>query len=126
MDHNPGSEEAPPALDSQVWEELQEMLGEEADAGLGDLIDLFLEDALKLVSAIVVAQRNADAEAMIRAVHALRSPSASLGALHLAGLCSRVEESLRTSTAAWPQEAIDALLIESGRVSEALRQRRPH
>jgi signal transduction histidine kinase/DNA-binding NarL/FixJ family response regulator len=120
----PGSPEPPPALDSQIWNELREMLGEDGDSGLGELIDLFLEDALKLVSAIVVAQRNADADAMIRAVHALRSPSASLGAVQLAALCSRVEESLRRSAAAWPQEAIDALLIESGRVTEALRQRR--
>jgi signal transduction histidine kinase/CheY-like chemotaxis protein len=120
-----GAESAPAAIDAKVWAELQEMLGEEADAALCDFIDLFMEDALKLLSAVVVAQRNADAEAMIRAVHALRSPSASLGAVPLATLCSRIEETLRSPPAAWPQDAIDALLIESGRVSEALRQRRP-
>jgi HPt (histidine-containing phosphotransfer) domain-containing protein len=62
---------------------------------------------------------------MISAVHSLRSPSASLGAKHLAMLCTRIEEGLRSPAAPWPQECIDELLIESGRVSEALRQRRP-
>jgi HPt (histidine-containing phosphotransfer) domain-containing protein len=74
---------------------------------------------------VVVAQQNGDAAAMISAVHSLRSPSASLGAKHLAELCSRIEETLRSPPAPWPQEWIEDLLIESGRVSEALRRRRP-
>ncbi len=112
-------------IDPGVWQELRAMLGEEADDGLRELVDLFLEDALRLVSAVVVAQRNADGPAMISAVHSLRSPGASLGATRLAELCSGIEETLRSSTAIWPQESIDELLLESGRVSEALRRLRP-
>jgi signal transduction histidine kinase/HPt (histidine-containing phosphotransfer) domain-containing protein len=112
-------------IDTGAWNELRDVLGEEADAALKELIDLFLEDALRLVSAVVVAQQNGDAAAMISAVHSLRSPSASLGAKHLAELCSRIEETLRSPPAPWPQECIEDLLIESGRVSEALRRRRP-
>ncbi len=125
----PPATEPPPfePLDPTAWEELTGLLGdgEEGEAGLRELIDLFLEDALQLVSAVVVAQQHTDAAGMIRAVHALRSPGASLGAKALADLCRRVEETLRTPAAVWPQEPIDALLIEVGRVSEALRRRRP-
>jgi signal transduction histidine kinase/HPt (histidine-containing phosphotransfer) domain-containing protein len=114
-----------PAIDPAAWEELREVLGEEAEAGLRELVDLFLEDALRLVSAVVVAQQNADAPAMIAAVHSLRSPSASLGAKRLAELCSTIEDTLRAPPAPWPQASIDALLLESGRVSETLRRLRP-
>ncbi|MFQ6537332.1 MULTISPECIES: response regulator [Aphanothece] len=112
-------------IDPDAWEELRSVLGDEADAGLRELIDLFLEDALELVSAVVVSQQNSDATGMIRAAHALRSPSASLGAKELAALCSRVEDGLRAESAPWPQESIDSLLLEAGRVSEALRRLRP-
>ena len=112
-------------IDPAAWEELRAMLGDEAEAGLRELVDLFLEDALQLVSSVVVAQHNGDAAAMIMAVHALRSPSASLGARRLPELCRSIEDILRSPPAPWPQEEIDALLIESGRVSEALRQLRP-
>ncbi|KEF43359.1 MAG: hypothetical protein ER33_01040 [Cyanobium sp. CACIAM 14] len=115
----------PSTIDPAAWDELRSVLGEEADAGLRELVDLYLEDALRLVSAVVVAQQNGDRAAMIAAVHSLRSPSASLGAKPLSGLCTRIEETLRTPAAPWPQEGIDELLIESGRVSEALRRLRP-
>jgi HPt (histidine-containing phosphotransfer) domain-containing protein len=112
-------------IDPAAWEELRGMLGEEDEAGLRELIDLFLEDAPRLVSAVVVAQRNGDGPGMIGAVHSLRSPAASLGAEHLAALCRTIEETLRSPAAPWPQEGIDELLLESGRVSEALRRLRP-
>ena len=118
-----GSDEEP--IDPGAWQELRTMLGDEADDGLRELVDLFLEDALRLVSAVVVAQRNGDGPAMITAVHSLRSPGASLGARRLAELCSTIEDTLRSPAAAWPQESIDELLLESGRVSEALRRLRP-
>jgi signal transduction histidine kinase/CheY-like chemotaxis protein/HPt (histidine-containing phosphotransfer) domain-containing protein len=112
-------------IDPAVWRELTDLLGADGEAELVELIDLFLEDALRQVSALVTAQQQRDAAAMIRTVHALRSPSASLGALELAGLCSRIEDTLRSQPESWPQAWIDALLSEVGRVSEALRQRRP-
>jgi HPt (histidine-containing phosphotransfer) domain-containing protein len=62
---------------------------------------------------------------MISAVHSLRSPGASLGARRLAELCSDIEDALRSTAAPWPQESIDQLMLESGRVSEALRRMRP-
>lgn len=112
-------------IDAAAWDELEQAMGDGAEAVLQELIDLYLEDAMRLVSAVVMAHRYHDPPAMIAAAHSLRSPSASLGALRLATLCGQVEESLRSDSSAWPQVRIDQLLVEAGRVSEALRRRLP-
>ncbi len=112
-------------IDAAAWDELEQVMGDGAAAVLQELIDLYLEDAMRLVSAVVMAHQYHDPPAMIAAAHSLRSPSASLGALRLAKLCGQIEESLRSDSAAWPQVRIDQLLVEAGRVTEALRQRRP-
>jgi signal transduction histidine kinase/CheY-like chemotaxis protein/HPt (histidine-containing phosphotransfer) domain-containing protein len=112
-------------IDAAAWQELHQVLGPDADAMLTELIDLYLQDALRQVSSIVVAHQFRDGAGMIAAAHSLRSPSASLGAQRLASLCSQVEEALRSDPSQWPQGAVDDLLIEAGRVSEALRRRRP-
>ncbi len=112
-------------IDAAAWEELAQAMGDGAAAVLQELIDLYLDDAMRLVSAVVMAHQYHDAPAMIAAAHSLRSPSASLGALRLAGLCAQVEESLRSDPELWPQVRIDQLLVEAGRVTEALRRRRP-
>ncbi len=133
LEHYPPRDQpvAPPVpggddpIDAGAWQELEQSLGDGAETLLQELIDLFLEDALRLVSAIVMAHQSHDPPAMIAAAHSLRSPSASLGALGLAGLCGTVEESLRSDPKVWPQLRIDQLLVEAGRVTEALRQRRP-
>ncbi len=112
-------------IDPAAWDELAQAMGDGAAAVLQELIDLYLEDAMRLVSAVVMAHQSHDGPAMVAAAHALRSPSASLGALRLAGLCAEVEESLRSDSELWPQVRIDQLLVEVGRVTEALRRRRP-
>ncbi len=112
-------------IDAAAWEELAQAMGDGAEVVLQELIDLYLEDAMRLVSALVMAHQSHDASAMVAAAHSLRSPSASLGALGLATLCGQVEESLRSDSELWPQARIDQLLVEAGRVSEALRRRRP-
>jgi CheY-like chemotaxis protein len=112
-------------IDAAAWEELEQAMGDGAAAVFQELIDLYLDDAMRLVSAVVMAHQHQDPAAMISAAHSLRSPSASLGALRLATLCGQVEESLRSDSQAWPQDRIDQLLVEAGRVTEALRRRRP-
>jgi len=112
-------------IDAAVWQELVDLVGSEGEAAVAELIDLYLEDAMQRVGAIVTALPTGDAAKIGTAAHALRSPSASLGALELAALCRDVEDGLRDSAAPWPQESIDRLLQESGRVTEALRRRRP-
>jgi len=120
--------EAPPGeepIDPAVWRELVDLVGSEGEAAVAELVDLYLEDAMQRVGAIVRALPTGDAAKIGTAAHALRSPSASLGALRLAAFCRDVEDALRDTAAPWPHESIDQLLQESGRVTEALRRRRP-
>jgi CheY-like chemotaxis protein/HPt (histidine-containing phosphotransfer) domain-containing protein len=112
-------------IDEGAWQELQQVLGADGDAVLRELIDLYLQDSMRLISSIVMAHQVQDPQGMITAAHALRSPSASLGAQWLASLCGQVEESLRSDPLQWPQDTVDHVLVEAGRVSEALRRRRP-
>ena len=112
-------------IDEATWNELNHVLGDDSEGMLAELIDMYLQDALRQVSSIVMAHQLKDVEAMIVATHSLRSPSASLGANRLASLCADVEDSLRSDPRQWPEEKVDALLIEAGQVSEALRRRRP-
>jgi CheY-like chemotaxis protein len=123
----PGSAAAIPwqVIDASAWEELRTLLGDEEEAGLTELIDLFLEDAPEQVAAVTAAAESRQAEAMIRAVHSLRSPAASLGAKRLATLCGDVENALRSTAGSWPQERIDGVILEAERACEALRQLRP-
>jgi HPt (histidine-containing phosphotransfer) domain-containing protein len=112
-------------IDAATWDELNKMLEDESAEVIAELIDMYLQDALLQVSSIVMAHQFKDASAMIAAAHSLRSPSASLGANRLASLCADVEESIRSDPDQWPEQTVDHLLIEAGRVSEALRLRRP-
>lgn len=111
-------------IDATVWAELTELLQGEADDSLVELIDIYLQDVIQLLARIATAQQLGDGEAMAKAVHALRSPSASLGALRLAELCSQVEQTLRSASGPWPQRTIEDLLEETGLVTAALRRRR--
>lgn len=116
---------SPDPIDSAAWAELQHILGPEADPVLRELIDVYLEDAQRLVSSILTAHQHQDTQAMIMAAHALRSPSASLGARRLAALGGQIEEHLRCEAQAWPQRLIEQMLMEADRVCASLRRRRP-
>jgi signal transduction histidine kinase/CheY-like chemotaxis protein/HPt (histidine-containing phosphotransfer) domain-containing protein len=121
--HQEKLEEDP--VDATAWEELLQMLGGEADAMVTELIDMYLEDSIRQVSTVIMMQQCKDVQGMIAAAHALRSPSASLGAKKLASLCQQIEDSLRFNPVQWPSETVDHLLAEAARVSDALRRRRP-
>lgn len=112
-------------IDAVAWDELRYIIGKETDSVLRELIDAYLADAEPLMLSIVIANHHKDAKAMIKAAHALRSPSASLGALRLASLGGQVEEGLRFDPRQWPQNLVDQMLSEGGRVGKALRDRRP-
>jgi HPt (histidine-containing phosphotransfer) domain-containing protein len=112
-------------IDAAAWDELQHIIGKETDSVVRELIDAYLCDAEPLVSSIVMANHYKDAKAMIKAAHALRSPSASLGALRLASLGGQVEEGLRFEPQQWPQNLVDQMLSEAALVGNALRERRP-
>lgn len=116
---NPGDE----TIDPGVWAELQQLMGSEAEQVLAELIDSYIEDTARQLALIEAAGRSRDRVGLARAIHTLRSPSASLGALRLATLCSDLEAHLRGDATAgnWPDERLDTLLSEADRAMAALK-----
>uniref|UniRef100_B8HJS0 Circadian input-output histidine kinase CikA n=1 Tax=Cyanothece sp. (strain PCC 7425 / ATCC 29141) TaxID=395961 RepID=B8HJS0_CYAP4 len=81
-----------PAIAPQIWQQLNAMGGEATQEMLKELIEMYQEDGEKLIGAIKEALQSGDRVKLRQSAHALRSPSASLGALVLAGLCQTLEE----------------------------------
>jgi len=89
---------------------------------LVEIIDCYLQEAPKLLSAAREALAQQDSRTLKRSVHTLRSSSATVGAMTLAKLCEELEA---LAIAASQAEIIDHLqLLESEyyRVAIALRQ----
>lgn len=81
-----------PAIDPQIWQQLNAMGGEATQEMLKELIKMYQEDGEKLLGALKEALQSRDQVKLRKSAHALRSPSASLGALVLAELCKTLEE----------------------------------
>lgn len=86
---------------------------------VAELVGLYQEDAAVLVATIRTTAAAGDAPGLANASHALRSPSATLGALPLAECCRRVELAARGEGLASTDQILP-LLAEFERVSEAL------
>jgi HPt (histidine-containing phosphotransfer) domain-containing protein len=74
---------------------LAEMIGLDMPEVFFDLLDTYLEESASLVAIMTGDKWESDPASLLRAVHSLKSSSASVGALRLSGLCGRVENSLR-------------------------------
>lgn len=83
-------------LDQGSLDALRSLQDEGDDGLLGELIDLFLHDAPIRVASIGDALALEDWTAALATAHSLRGSCGSLGALHMADLCGRLERHLRT------------------------------
>ncbi|WP_043325313.1 Hpt domain-containing protein [Cyanobium gracile] len=113
------------SIDTRSWDDLRELGGPDADAMIAELIDIYAEDAAQLVSSLLKARQAGDRPSLVAAAHALRSPSASLGALRLAERCRLLELAAGAAAAELPAGLIDDLLRELERVLAALTSLRP-
>jgi HPt (histidine-containing phosphotransfer) domain-containing protein len=84
-----------PIISPQVWQQLQEIAGDDAEGMLAELVDMYLEDAPKILVILNKSMLAQDFAQLQKSAHALRSPSASLGALRLAKLCQALEDSAK-------------------------------
>ena len=104
-------------VDEAVLEELRGSVGGDRSFVL-ELIEAYLADGAAYVDAIASAVDQADAEALVRPAHTLKSSSATLGATRVATLARELEMIGRTGTvgeaghglvarvrAAWPTTA---------------------
>jgi HPt (histidine-containing phosphotransfer) domain-containing protein len=79
-----------PILDVGVVDELRESTGGDDDF-VRDLIATYIEEGAAMLDGMADAARGADAPAMVRPAHTLKSSSASIGALRLAAICRELE-----------------------------------
>jgi PAS domain S-box-containing protein len=107
-------------IDPQIWQQLRDMAGDDADEMLNELIDMYIEDAPPLLVALNRAIRISSFEELQKSAHALRSPSASLGILRLAKLCQSLEEAAKAKSLESCQRLVPELQNELTQVFKVL------
>lgn len=90
------------------------------DSLLDELIDLFVSDLPRRLSAIAQAVARADAQALALQAHALRGSAANFGAARLDELCGGLEDLGTRAALAEAPAMLDALGRESARARDAL------
>jgi HPt (histidine-containing phosphotransfer) domain-containing protein len=93
MDQNttPSEADLGGVLDAVTLEGLKELCDPGDLSLFRDLIDTFLVDSPERIDAVGAAVAAADAAALERAAHGLKSSAANMGALGLASLCKQLE-----------------------------------
>ncbi len=107
----------PDVIDNEVLDELRAMLGDEVDR----LIDVFLEDTPRLISALESAAVGPDFNGLRDAAHSLKSSSANLGAMSLSAAAKRVELGARQQSLERPAVAVALIANEFQRARQMLR-----
>jgi len=108
-------------LDSQVIESLRELGGDDDPGLVGELIELFLEDAPKHLQSMVSSLESGDLEVMTRAAHTLKSSSANIGGLHLGDVCAAMENAARQEDLVGFRELISVCQNAFAELTESLR-----
>jgi signal transduction histidine kinase/CheY-like chemotaxis protein len=106
----------PPVLDHEILDELRAMLGGDLD----HLVDVFLADTPRLITALEQAATGPDYEALRDAAHSLKSSSANLGAMSLSAAAKRVELGARERLLERPAVAVALVANEFNRARAAL------
>jgi HPt (histidine-containing phosphotransfer) domain-containing protein len=95
----------------------------DGDVGfLQELVDTYLESTPGLLDAMRQAALDGDGTALQRAAHSLKSGSANMGALALAGQCKQLEDMGRSGALTGAEERIQTVAAAYGEVAQALRE----
>ena len=89
---------------------------------IGEVIDVFSEDAPKLLKDMKLAFGNNDANLFSRSAHSLKSNSAQFGAINLAEMAKELEMLGKEGRLTEVPEKVARLEAEYAVVREALRQ----
>jgi signal transduction histidine kinase/DNA-binding response OmpR family regulator/HPt (histidine-containing phosphotransfer) domain-containing protein len=108
------------AIDQRALDEIRALaVGE--DAGIVvELISLYLEDALRLMSAMGDGIETADCVKTQSAAHRLKSSSANLGAVKVARLCAELEDNTRRGELSDAPRLLKSIRIEYEKARAAL------
>ena len=79
-------------LDASVIDSLIELGGDDDPGLLGELIDLYLDDAEQRMTIMLAALECGDCDSVGKAAHALKSASANMGALEFSKVCLELEQ----------------------------------
>ncbi|MEF3082436.1 ATP-binding protein [Luteimonas sp. SMYT11W] len=110
----------PPVIDHEVLDDLRTVLGDEVDR----LIDVFLDDTPRLLSALENAVDGPDYDGLRDAAHSLKSSSANLGAMSLSAAARRIEAGARERNLERPAVAVALVSNEFARARRMLREGR--
>jgi len=84
------------SLDPSALDSYREFMGEDAQAFIAVIISTFVESAPTLLANAEQAMGTGDQDTFVRAMHSLKSNSATLGATLLASLAAEMEREGRT------------------------------
>jgi HPt (histidine-containing phosphotransfer) domain-containing protein len=98
------------------------VLGDDADAGMVELIHCYLSEPLTLLHGIHAAAAAEGAIALNHVVHTLKASSASLDAVPLANLCQALEAASREGVVPKDTNKMQQLEPECERVKLVLQQ----
>ena len=84
-------------VDERVLTELRASVQGDT-AFVRELVEAYAADSAQLIDAIEAAVANADADALIRPAHTLKSSSATLGAMSLSATARALEMAARSGT----------------------------
>jgi HPt (histidine-containing phosphotransfer) domain-containing protein len=107
-------------IDRQAWTELLAIAGSDPSEMIEELVGLFEEDAANYIATIRRSRETPELEELRSTAHALKSPSATLGALELAECCRRLELACLAEDRSSLIQLIDELLVEFERALSAL------
>jgi HPt (histidine-containing phosphotransfer) domain-containing protein len=86
------------------------------------LVESYLEGTAALLDELRAGATRADANAMYRPAHTIKSSSANLGALHLTGLAAALEADAKHDSVPDAATRVAELAVEFERVNAAMRK----
>jgi signal transduction histidine kinase/DNA-binding response OmpR family regulator/HPt (histidine-containing phosphotransfer) domain-containing protein/HAMP domain-containing protein len=116
----PSAAETPQVLDSRALERLRVTLGQQADRILPGLIEGFYGDVERLLGQTRQALEQGQADDLRRALHTLKSTSATFGAMALSAVARELESLAREGMLARAAEQIARAEAEFARAKTAL------
>jgi HPt (histidine-containing phosphotransfer) domain-containing protein len=118
----PGAARSAPAIDVRALDNIRKLQQPGTPDLLERIVALYLHDVPKLVQSMREAIAAGDAIVLQRAVHTLKSSSATLGALQLAQLCNEMEVQARDKHLVDAGQWISRIECESARVCASLQR----
>ncbi|MFN7986747.1 MAG: two-component regulator propeller domain-containing protein [Thermoanaerobaculia bacterium] len=110
----------PPGLDGKAWARLHTSLGSRATDLIPGIVRSFVHESEGLLASARTALSDERADELHRAVHTLKSTSASFGALELSSLCREAEARSRENETTALEPLLGRIDEEFARVRKAL------